>query len=118
MTTPLMSRVKSQRKTVVELFALGFALAVIGFIIVAAYWPSTTADFVGGQVVPVDHGSSDGVLVGFGLVGLGEIFAGIAIVAWGVRYGIESAIPNTPITVEDVASTATAVQTDMYDRPV
>jgi len=79
------------RKTVVILFAAGLVMVVLGSMVAVGAWPHTEIDpTVGGAV---DTGSAFWTMLAVGVAGAGQLLAAIAVVAWGVRFGIESAEP-------------------------
>ena len=82
--------VHDARERVTTTFVAGVALVVVGLIGEVIGWPHTVIDDVG---EPVDKGSSVVVVFSFGLVLVGFLLALIAVVAWGVRFGMESADP-------------------------
>ena len=82
--------VQEARERVVTMFVAGVALVVIGLMAAGIGWPHTVIDDVG---EPANRGSSFVAVFSVGLVLVGLLLALIAVVAWGVRFGTESADP-------------------------
>jgi hypothetical protein len=77
------------RKTVTMFFAVGLAMLVLGVIVAGAAWPHTGIDALSGT--PESRGSALVAMLSLGVAGVGQLLATIAVVAWGVRLGMESA---------------------------
>lgn len=72
---------RSARDQLVSFFAVGTGLALIGTILSAATWPSSVGDEGGGLPFAV------GVIA----AGIGQLLALVAVVGWGVMYGVRAA---------------------------
>jgi hypothetical protein len=81
------------RKTVTMLFAAGLAMLIVGVILAAATWPHTKIDAISGTSEA--KGSALVAMLALGVAGVGQLLAAIAVVAWGVRFGMESAAPGS-----------------------
>ena len=79
------------RKTVTMLFEVGLAMLILGVIVAAGAWPHTKIDAISGTSEA--KGSAFVAMLALGAAGIGQLLAAIAVVAWGVRFGMESAEP-------------------------
>lgn len=80
------------RERVRMLFVFGLILTVIFSAFATYLWPSTefVPDYLGGGSKQ-DTGNLQGALLCVGAAAIGQIMMLIAVVAWGVRLGVESA---------------------------
>ncbi len=89
MSSEVSVAVRDARERVTTMFVAGVALVVVGLLGVAIGWPHTAID----DGALVHKGSSLVTVFSLGLVLVGFLLALIAVVAWGVRFGAESADP-------------------------
>jgi hypothetical protein len=82
--------VQEARERVTAMFVSGVALVVVGLIGAAIGWPRIVIDDNG---EPVHKGSAVVAVFCVGVILVGFLLALIAVVAWGVRFGMESADP-------------------------
>lgn len=69
----------------------GVVASLIGGIIAARTWPHTTVDGFGLYASPVQHGSTGGAVAGLIVAGIGGVLIQIAIIGWGVLWGVRAA---------------------------
>jgi cytochrome c biogenesis protein CcdA len=81
--------VRDARDRVITMFVAGVALVVVGLIGAAIGWPHMVVD--DGELV--QKGSSAVAVFSLGLVLVGFLPTLFAVVAWGVRSGMETADP-------------------------
>ncbi len=90
MSSQISVGVQEARERVTTMFVAGVALVAVGVVGVAIGWPRIVIDDSG---EPAHRGSVVVAVFCAGLILLGHLLAAIAVVAWGVRFGTESAGP-------------------------
>jgi hypothetical protein len=87
MAGPPLTPAQSASRTIGACFWLGLLAVVVGTIVAGAAWPGEEATLNGVE----DTGSPVGVVIGMLLAGLGSFGVLVAVVAWGVKLGTQSA---------------------------
>lgn len=105
-----MRTIRDAREQVKSLFVSGLLLSAGGYLVAIFAWPHTEreVDIINGGFTPVDKGSAGLAWIGLGVAGAAQIMVFIAIVAWGVRLGMESVRQphDELLDVEDAAPVA------------
>jgi hypothetical protein len=103
-TLTAMTAQKKARETTLNLLLLGLLALAIGLAIVRIAWPHTVlndeVDLLGSGPTSKERGSWAAVDAGFVIAGLGQASVFIAMIGYGVRLGVTSAIgasePDAP----------------------
>lgn len=73
-----------------RMLRVGALLSIVGSIIIASAWPYTTYDTSQTPVVPIQHGSLGATGFGGLLLGVGQLFLLVGVIAYGIVLGLRT----------------------------
>lgn len=88
------AHITAAREKVRYVFGIGLAAVVAGVTIAVNLWPATPAGGFTWDAAGTDKSDTGNIavaLIGVGVAATGQILLVVALIAWGVRLGIESA---------------------------